>query len=93
MPGNTGGSPVLQEREKRDEEWAPRFFTRTPGKEVFSTEYSDAECPLWEFNGKYLHLERETPAAAGESAFCHGSLSGWLVCCTGVVLTAAHGEG
>eukprot|EP00891_Asterochloris_glomerata_P007468 jgi/Astpho2/7468/Aster-02045 len=60
-----------REREKRDEEWAPRFFMRTPDKEVFATEYSDAECPLWEFNGKYLQLERETPAPeAGDEDAC-----------------------
>lgn len=75
---SNGGSAALQEREKRDEEWAPRFFMRTPDKEVFATEYSDAECPLWEFNGKYLQLERETPAPEGDRAFCHwGSTGGW----------------
>ena len=37
--------------------WAPKFFRRTPEKETFSNEFSDEQCPLWEFNGEYMKLE------------------------------------
>lgn len=46
-----------KEREKRKEEWKPRFFNRTAESEVFPTEWPDAECPLWKYNGEYLKLD------------------------------------
>lgn len=55
----------MQEREKRGDTWAPRFFLRTPDKETFANEYSDAECPLWEFNGEYTKLEPRLPDLEG----------------------------
>ena len=53
----------VQEREKRGDKWAPRFFKRNPEKEAFANEYSDEQCPFWDFNGEYLKLEprRATP--------------------------------
>jgi hypothetical protein len=64
-----------REREKRGEDWKPRFFRRTPDKEVFSNEFSDAECPLWEFTGDYLKLEKRT--AKEEDDFAGVGFNPW----------------
>ena len=55
----------VQEREKRGDKWAPRFFRRTPEKETFSNEFSDEQCPLWEFNGEYMKLEPRSDMPQG----------------------------
>ena len=55
-----------QERERRRETWAPRWF-RTPeaAPPVYPGEYSPAECPMWEWTGAYLEHQRGPPAPAG----------------------------
>lgn len=57
---------VVQEREKRKEEWKPRFFNRTAESEVFPTEWPDAECPLWKYNGEYLKLDPRPSTPEGK---------------------------
>lgn len=66
ISGQASAPSGPQERESRSLQWTPRFFRRTPDAQVHSIEYSDAECPLWEFNGKYLELEREAAQPTGE---------------------------
>jgi len=62
-----------QEREKRGDKWEPRFFRRTPEKETFSNEFSDEQCPLWEYNGEYMKLEPRAamPEGADTTACTH----------------------
>lgn len=72
-----------QERERRKEEWKPRFFNRTADSEVFPTEWPDAECPLWKFNGEYLKLEPRPTKPEGGLA---------LPWCTWLKLTAGIGS-
>ncbi len=67
----------MQEREKRGDTWFPRFFRRTPEKETFSNEFSDEQCPLWEFNGEYMKLDPRPAMPEGThfTVLCHV----WLV--------------
>jgi hypothetical protein len=58
------GLLVVQERERRKESWAPRWFRPSKDATVYPAEYSLEECPMWEFTGDYLKLPR-TPAKAG----------------------------
>jgi len=57
---------ALQERERRRETWAPRWF-RTPEGDppVYPGEYSREECPMWEWTGAYLQHQRGPLPAAG----------------------------
>ncbi|DBA92841.1 hypothetical protein WJX77_001671 [Trebouxia sp. C0004] len=57
-----------REREKRGDTWSPRFFRRTPEKDTFSNEFSDEQCPLWEFNGEYMKLDPRPAMPEGDCA-------------------------
>ncbi len=67
----------MQEREKRGDTWSPRFFRRTPEKETFSNEFSDEQCPLWEFNGEYMKLDPRPAMPEGThfTVLCHAWLA------------------
>lgn len=54
-----------QEREKRGESWAPRWFKALPADaEALPGEYGNDECPQFEFTGDYLQLEQRPPSSA-----------------------------
>ncbi|EFN59995.1 hypothetical protein CHLNCDRAFT_133152 [Chlorella variabilis] len=65
-----------KEREKRGEKWQPRWFKPLPedagalrrwgGGPVLPGEYSNEECPQFEFTGEYLKLEQRPPSASEE---------------------------
>ena len=67
----------MQEREKRGDTWSPRFFKHTPEKETFSNEFSDEQCPLWEFNGEYMKLDPRPAMPEGThfTVLCHAWLA------------------
>ena len=56
----------MQEREKRQDEWVPRWFKATPGASVFECEFPEDKCPLWEFTGEYLKRPKRSAKPDGE---------------------------
>ena len=57
---------AAQERERRRETWAPRWFRAPAGDPpVYPGEYSPAECPMWEWTGAYMEHQRDPAPAAG----------------------------
>lgn len=56
----------MQERERRKESWAPRWFRPAKETEVYPAEYSLEECPMWEFTGEYLKQPRTPAKPEGE---------------------------
>jgi hypothetical protein len=69
----------LQERERRGDTYAPKWFKAAPDAEVFSNEFSAAECPLWEFTGEALKLpKREAKPEGGPGPRASGP-GRWLL--------------
>lgn len=65
-----------QERERRGEAWQPRWFKPLPANaEILPGEYSNDECPQFEFTGAYMQAAPRPPSAA-EGAPAAGC---WLV--------------
>ena len=56
----------MQERDRRKEKWAPRWFQPAKDTETFEGEYSLEDCPLWDFTGDYLKLARKAAETTGE---------------------------
>ena len=56
----------VQERDRRKEKWAPRWFRPAKDTETFEGEYSLEDCPLWDFTGDYLKLARRGADSTGE---------------------------
>ena len=57
---------VRQERDRRKETWAPRWFRPAKETAVYPAEYSLEECPMWEFTGDYLKLPRNPAKPEGD---------------------------
>ncbi|KAI3429462.1 hypothetical protein D9Q98_005554 [Chlorella vulgaris] len=56
-----------KEREKRGDTWQPRWFKPLAADaEVVAGEYSNEECPQFEFTGDYLKLEQRPPSTSEE---------------------------
>mmetsp|Transcript_11257 Transcript_11257/g.33809 ORF Transcript_11257/g.33809 Transcript_11257/m.33809 type:complete len:452 (-) Transcript_11257:444-1799(-) len=60
-----------REREARGEKWTPRYFKSTAGAKVFDIEFTEEECPLWEYAGDAFKQPRDpaTVDVAGKD-FC-----------------------
>ncbi len=65
----TGSSKCcnLQERDRRKEKWAPRWFQPSKDTQTHEDEYPLEDCPMWDFTGDYLKLPRKGADPAGES--------------------------
>ncbi len=57
---------VRQERDRRKDTWAPRWFRPAKDTTVYPAEYSLEECPMWEFTGDYLKLPRNPAKPEGD---------------------------
>ena len=57
----------LQERDRRKEKWAPRWFQPSKDAQTHEDEYSLEDCPMWDFTGDYLKLPRKSADPAGDS--------------------------
>ncbi|KAI7842034.1 hypothetical protein COHA_004235 [Chlorella ohadii] len=66
-----------KERERRGESWQPRWFKPLPADaEIIQGEYSNEECPQFEFTGEYLQQEAR-PASASEAEVQGAGFSPW----------------
>lgn len=66
-----------KEREKRGDSWQPRWFRPLPADaEVLPGEYSNEECPQYEFTGEYLKLEARPPSKS-EDEVCGTGFAPW----------------
>jgi hypothetical protein len=74
----------VQERERRKDKWTPRWFRPAQDTAVHLLEYSLEECPMWEFTGDYLKLQR-TPAApeGGSRPISPKAAGAWIGCVRG----------
>lgn len=57
-----------QERQKRGEEWAPRWFAPAGDKTVHAGEATQEECPMFDFTGTYLNRHPQLAALSPEGA-------------------------
>lgn len=56
-----------REREAKGVDWKPRWFRAKPGDaEVLPGEYSNDECPQWEFTGEWLTMEPRPESSVQE---------------------------
>lgn len=60
----------LQEREKKGETWAPRWFRKPADKTVLPNEYSEEEVPMWEFTGEGFNQPKPSAPSDGEPLSC-----------------------
>ena len=56
---------ALQEREKKAETWAPRWYRKPADKTVLPNEYSEEEVPMWEFTGEGFSQPKQPASSDG----------------------------
>ena len=72
--------PSPQEREKEGRAWQPRWYKALPADaEVFAGEYSNEECPQFDFTGEWLKEVEEHPRPASDPG--GWGPGGFTMCC------------
>jgi len=57
----------VQERQRRNTDWTPRWFKPAKDTTVYQYEATLKECPMWEFTGDYYKQPREPASPEGLS--------------------------
>ena len=62
------GTGCVQERQRRGEDWTPRWFTPAADTTVHAGEATQEQCPMFDFTGAYLKTHLQTRALSPSGA-------------------------